>query len=328
MRLVTLVAGGAGFVGSHLVDLLVEQGHAVVVADNLITGRAENLSHHPADTLDVVTADVSERLPETLTRHQYHRIYHLASPASPVDYARNPLETLHANSLGTEHLLGLARRDGARFLLASTSEVYGDAEVHPQPEDYWGHVNPIGPRSSYDEGKRYAEALTVNYGAVYSIDFRIARIFNAYGPRMKAGDGRMVPSFCVQALAGQPLTVFGDGSQTRSLCYVGDLIRGLTALMETDGASGQVVNVGSPDEHTVLEIAERIIQLTGSVSAIEHRELPVDDPRRRRPVIEKARTLLGWEPSTVLDDGLRATIEYFVGSTPPIVADGAIHSGG
>ena len=328
MRRVTLVAGGGGFVGSHLVDLLVDADDVVIVADNLVTGRIENLSHHADGAVEFVNADVSKGLPEAITRHRFNRVYHLASPASPLDYDRYPLETLHANAHGTEHLLRLALRDGARFLLASTSEVYGDAEVHPQAEDYWGHVNPIGPRSCYDEGKRYAEALTVNFARVHGIDFRIARIFNAYGPRLKSGDGRMVPSFCVQALAGEPLTVFGDGSQTRSLCYVGDLVRGLRALMETETASGQVVNIGSPDEHTVLEIAERIIQLTESGSPIEYRELPIDDPRRRRPAIEKAQALLGWEPHTPLDDGLRATIDYFVASAAAETADPALSSRG
>jgi nucleoside-diphosphate-sugar epimerase len=307
-----LVAGGGGFVGSHLVEALLESGDEVVVVDSFATGRPTNLGSFVENRrLTVVQADITEPLPPAAASRPYSHIYHLASPASPVDYARLPLETLRANSLGTMQLLDLARRDGARFLLASTSEVYGDPLVHPQPETYWGNVNPIGPRSSYDESKRFAESLTTNYVAVHGVDARIARIFNTYGPRSAPGDGRMIPNFCVQALRNEPVTVYGDGAQTRSCCFVTDLVRGLRALMETDDLAGEVVNLGNPDEHSVLEIARQIIDLAGSRSNIAFARLPLDDPARRRPDIGKARGLLNWTPSVSLESGLTRTLEYF-----------------
>jgi len=246
-----------------------------------------------------------------MTAAPFDRVYHLASPASPVDFLRRPVEIMLVNSAGTRHLLEIARRDGARFLLASTSEVYGDPQHHPQEETYWGRVNPIGPRSCYDEGKRFAESLTMTYHRMYSLDVRIARIFNTYGPRARLDDGRIIPNFCVQALTVAPLTIYGDGTQSRSLCYVADLVSGLIALMETDGCPGEVVNLGNPDERTVLEVAEEIIQATNSRSSIVHRPLPIDEPFRRQPDISKAYRLLGWQPSIDLDTGLARTLEYF-----------------
>jgi len=298
-------------VGSHLVEALLDSGADVVVLDSFQTGRKENLEALASDRLSVEEGDVSAPLPLNILSRRFGHIYHLASPASPVDYARLPLETLRVNSIGSMQLLEIARRDGARFLLASTSEVYGDPQVHPQPETYWGNVNPVGPRSCYDEGKRFAESLTSNYVNVHGIDARIARIFNTYGPRSAPGDGRMIPNFCVQALQGAPVTVYGDGSQTRSCCYVTDLVRGLVTLMETDDLAGEVVNLGNPEEHSVLEIAERIIELAASGSSIVHGPLPTDDPVRRRPDIGKARRLLGWAPSVSFDDGLRMTLDHF-----------------
>jgi nucleoside-diphosphate-sugar epimerase len=307
-----LVAGGGGFVGSHLVEALLEDGAHVVVLDSFQTGRQENLEGLARDQrLVIEQGDVSEPLLASVVARRFSHVYHLASPASPIDYARLPLETLRVNSIGTWHLLDLARRDRARFLLASTSEVYGDPLVHPQPESYWGNVNPVGPRSCYDEGKRFAESLTASYAKIHGIDARIARIFNTYGPRSAPGDGRMIPNFCVQALRGDPVTVYGDGNQTRSCCYVTDLVRGLIALMDADGVSGEVVNLGNPEEHTVLAIAEKVIELAGSRSPIVHRPLPTDDPLRRRPDTAKAARLLGWAPSVSLDDGLRRTLAHF-----------------
>ena len=308
----TLVAGGSGFIGSHVVDMLLAAGHHVTVVDNFLTGRRRNLAHNEADAaLSVIEANVSEPLPKCVVAVPYDRVYHLASPASPTAYQRYPLETLVVNSVGTYRLLDVARSHRARFLLASTAEVYGDPHVHPQTETYWGNVNPIGPRSCYDESKRFAESVAVNYAEVYGVDVRIARIFNTYGPRSAPEDGRLIPTFCVQALTGAPLTVYGDGSQTRSLCYVTDLVPGLGALMEADGLAGQVVNLGNPTESTVLAIAEEILTMTGRRSTIEYRPLPVDDPARRRPDIEKARRLLSWEPTVKLSDGLLQTLAFF-----------------
>jgi nucleoside-diphosphate-sugar epimerase len=308
----TLVAGGSGFIGSHVVDMLLAAGHHVTVVDNFLTGRRQNLSHNEGDpALAVIAANVAELLPLGVVAEPYDRVYHLASPASPTAYQRYPLETLLVNSVGTFQLLDVARSHGARFLLASTAEVYGDPLVHPQDETYWGNVNPIGPRSCYDESKRFAESIAVNYADVHGVDVRIARIFNTYGPRSAPEDGRLIPTFCVQALTGAPLTVYGDGSQTRSLCYVTDLVGGLGALMEADGLAGQVVNLGNPGELTVLAIAEEILTMTGSRSTIEYRPLPVDDPARRRPDIRKARRLLGWEPTVKLADGLLQTLAFF-----------------
>lgn len=305
------MTGGAGFVGSHLVAALLDDGDEVVVLDNFLTGRRSNLAsleQHPL--LKVVTADLLEPLPAHLADEPFDRVYHLASPASPVHYGRFPVETLLVNSVGTRAVLDLARSAGARFLLASTSEVYGDPAVHPQDEGYWGHVNPVGPRSCYDEGKRFAEALTVAYGGRGS-DVRIARIFNTYGPKSDPADGRVVPNLCVQALSGRPLTVYGTGLQTRSFCFVSDLVRGLRALMEAPGLSGAVVNLGGPDEVTMLEIAQTIIDLTRSSSPIVQAPLPIDDPIRRRPDIAKAIRLLGWTPQVGLREGLAITLDSF-----------------
>ncbi|HVM30289.1 MAG TPA: UDP-glucuronic acid decarboxylase family protein [Candidatus Limnocylindrales bacterium] len=307
-----LVAGGAGFVGSHLVEALLEEVSEVMVVDSFDTGSPRNLASAIDDPrLALERASISDPLPPAVTGRRFDRIYHLASPASPVHYARLPLETLKVNSLGTMHLLELARRDDARLLLASTSEVYGDPLVHPQPETYWGNVNPNGPRSCYDEGKRFSESVTMTYVREHGLDARIARIFNTYGPRSDPNDGRMIPNFCVQALRGQDITVYGDGQQTRSCCYVTDLVAGLVALMETPDLSGEVVNLGNPEEQTVLEIARRTADLAGSGSSIVHRPLPTDDPARRRPDIDKAQRLLGWSPTTSFEAGISATLEYF-----------------
>ena len=307
-----LVAGGSGFVGSHLVDRLLESGHEVTVADNLLTGQPANLAHQVGNAaLRVIQQDITAPLIPALSEGNYDRIYHLASPASPRGYAKFPIETLLVNSQGTHRLLELAERRGARFLLASTSEVYGDPQVHPQVETYWGNVNPIGPRACYDEGKRFAETITVEYVRQRSVDARIARIFNTYGPRSHPGDGRVVPNFCVQALRNDPITIYGTGGQTRSFCYVADLVDGLMRLMETDGLAGEVVNLGNPEEHTIRQFADRIVSLAGSQSEIVHENLPVDDPQRRRPDIGKAGCLLGWSPQVSLETGLAATLTYF-----------------
>jgi dTDP-glucose 4,6-dehydratase len=303
-----LVTGGAGFLGSHLCDFLLDQGHRVVCVDNLDTGSLQNIEHIRTDDFDFVNHDLTEpfRFEEPVDL-----VFHLASPASPIDYLRLPLHTLKVGSYGTHHMLGLAKLKRARFLLASTSEVYGDPQVHPQPETYWGNVNPIGPRGVYDEAKRYAEALTMAYHRQQGLDTCIVRIFNTYGPRMRPNDGRAIPTFLRQALENKPLTVFGDGSQTRSFCYVDDLIRGLYAL----ATSGEhlPVNVGNPIEKTLLELAEAVIQVTGSASEIVFEALPVDDPQVRQPDITRARQLLGWEPTVELEDGLARTLDSLGG---------------
>jgi UDP-glucuronate decarboxylase len=307
-----LVAGGAGMIGSHLVDALLALGHHVMVVDNFVTGQSTNLAHHRQEPrLTIVAADVSEPLPPSVNAVRFDRVYHLASPASPVDFLRRPVEIMLVNSIGTQHLLEIARRDGARFLLASTSEVYGDPQHHPHEETYWGRVNPIGPRSCYDEGKRFAESLTITFHRIHDLDVRIARIFNTYGPRARLDDGRIMPNFCVQALTGAPLTIYGDGTQSRSLCYVADLVAGLLALMEAEGCAGEVVNLGNPDERTVGQIAEVIVAATGSRSPVVQCPLPIDEPVRRQPDILKARRLLGWQPKIDLDEGLSWTLEYF-----------------
>jgi nucleoside-diphosphate-sugar epimerase len=307
-----LVSGGSGFIGSHLVDALLASGGRVTVVDNFLTGRRQNLAHAIGNPrLTVIEADVVDPFLLTILDGPYDLVFHLASPASPVGYRRHPLETLRANSVGTDHLLAVARRDGARFLLASTSEVYGDPLVHPQPESYWGNVNPVGPRSCYDEGKRFAESLAVHYGEVHGVDVRIARIFNTYGPRSAPQDGRLIPNLCVQALADLPLTIHGDGTQTRSFCYVDDLTRGLMLLMETEGLAGEVVNLGNPVELQVLAIAAAILAAAGSGSPIEYVPRPPEDPARRRPDIRKAQRLLGWQPSVGLDIGLANTLAFF-----------------
>ena len=310
-----LVAGGAGFIGSHLVDRLRDRGDAVIVVDDLSTGRAANLVRRHGDDgfrfveFDVCDRGLAERLCDPLAAlgaARFGAILHLASPASPPAYLARPIETLQVGSVGTRALLDLAVRDGARFLLASTSEVYGDPLVHPQTETYHGNVNPIGPRSCYDEAKRFSEALTAAYARVHDVEIRIARIFNTYGPRMRADDGRVVTNFVHQAFAGEPITIYGDGTQTRSFCYVDDEVAGLLALL--DGEEPGPVNIGNPHEVSIREFAERVIELTGSTSPIAFLELPEDDPKVRRPDISLARERLGWEPSVSLADGLRETI--------------------
>lgn len=304
----SIVTGGAGFLGSHLCRRLLDEGHRVIAVDNLVTGKERNMrgfADHPS--FHFLRHDVSNPL---FVDESVDNILHFASPASPIDYLELPIQTLKVGSLGTHNMLGLARAKGARFFLASTSEVYGDPLVHPQREDYWGNVNPVGPRGVYDEAKRFAEAMTSAYHRVHGLDTRIVRIFNTYGPRMRPRDGRVVPAFIQQALADEPLTVFGDGSQTRSFCYVDDLIEGIWRLLNADGAHDPV-NVGNPGEMTILEFAERILELTGSASEIGYRPLPEDDPKVRQPDIGRARELLGWEPRVPLADGLVRTIEYF-----------------
>jgi dTDP-glucose 4,6-dehydratase len=300
-----IVTGGAGFLGSHLCDHLLDEGHRVICIDNLDTGSLENIAH-------ITNGADFEFMNQDLTSYvevdeKVDVVYHLASPASPIDYARLPLHTLKVGSYGTHNMLGLAKFKRARFLLASTSEVYGDPQVHPQYEDYWGHVNPIGPRGVYDEAKRYAEAMTMAYHRQQGLDTCIARIFNTMGPRMRPHDGRAIPTFLRQALQDKPLTVFGDGSQTRSFCFVDDLVRGLVALAES-----QVhlpVNLGNPDEFTLLEAAKTVIEVTESRSEIVFEALPVDDPQQRQPDITRARQLLGWEPTVPLREALRLTVE-------------------
>jgi dTDP-glucose 4,6-dehydratase len=299
-----LVTGGAGFLGSHLCDYLLAEGHRVVCVDNLDTGSLQNIEHIRSDRFEFVNQDLTE---PCFVDEPVDLVFHLASPASPIDYLRLPLHTLKVGSYGTHHMLGLAKLKRARFLLASTSEVYGDPQVHPQPETYWGHVNPIGPRGVYDEAKRYAEALTMAYHRQQGVDTCVARIFNTYGPRMRPHDGRAIPTFLRQALENKPLTVFGDGSQTRSFCFVDDLIRGLY-LLATSGEH-LPVNLGNPAEMSLLELAETVVRVTGSESEIVFEALPVDDPHVRQPDITRASQVLGWEPQVKLEDGLRRTIE-------------------
>ena len=305
MRVV--VTGGAGFLGSHLCDAIMARGDSAVCVDNLATGRPDNVAHlmgEPGFTF--VEADVSSALE---VAGPVDAVAHLASPASPPDYLRLPLETLAAGSHGTENALRLAHRHGARFVLASTSEVYGDPTVHPQTEDYWGNVNPVGPRSVYDEAKRFAEALTRAYRETHGVNAGIMRIFNTYGPRMSARDGRIVTNFITQALNGDPLTIYGDGSQTRSFCYVDDLIRGIVAMI--DCAESGPLNLGNPEEFTVANFALLVLRVTGSDSPVEHLPLPVDDPTRRCPDIARASQVLGWQPQIRVEDGVRRTVEWF-----------------
>ncbi len=302
-----VVTGGAGFLGSHLCDLMIEKGWDVVALDNLVTGNAENVAHLAGNPrFQFIRHDITRPI---VVEGAVDAVLNLASPASPVDYHRLPIETLDVGSLGTRNALELAQAKKARFLMASTSECYGDPEVSPQPETYWGHVNPIGPRSVYDEAKRFSEALTMAYRRARGVDTRIVRIFNTYGPRMRLNDGRVLPNFVYQALTGQPLTVYGDGRQTRSFCYVSDLIDGIYRLLESD--HHEPVNVGNPREMTILEFAEQVLKYTGSKSGIRFEPLPVDDPKRRCPDITKARQLLGWEPRVTLEEGLPRTIEFF-----------------
>jgi dTDP-glucose 4,6-dehydratase len=299
-----VVTGGAGFLGSHLCDSLARDGYRVICVDNLETGSLQNVEHLRGDDFVFLNHDITRHLE---IAEQVDFVYHLASPASPIDYLRLPLATLKVGSYGTHNALGLAKWKRARFLISSTSEVYGDPLIHPQPETYWGNVNPIGPRGVYDEAKRYAEALTMAYHRQQGVDTCIVRIFNTYGPRMRPHDGRAIPTFVRQALANEPLTVFGDGSQTRSFCYVDDLVRGLTALAQ----SGEhlPVNIGNPAEYTLLELAQTIVEVTGATSEIVFEALPVDDPKVRQPDITRARQLLGWEPQISLEDGLRRMLQ-------------------
>jgi nucleoside-diphosphate-sugar epimerase len=307
-----LVAGGAGFIGSHLVERLLGDGHSVVAVDNFVTGRRTNLSHLEENTkLTLLDCDIAKPLDAQPFREGIDQVYNLASPASPKGYREHAIETHLSNSVGVWHLLELARSCGARFLQTSTSEVYGEPLVHPQPESYWGNVNPIGPRSCYDEGKRFAESLTMEFVRQYQFDARIARIFNTYGPRSKPGDGRVVPNFCVDALHGQPLTIYGTGTQTRSFCYVADLVSGLIAFMNATSMAGEVMNLGNPAEITIAQLAEIVREVAGSKSQITFMPLPEDDPTRRRPDISKADRLLGWQPTTELRAGLELTIDYF-----------------
>jgi dTDP-glucose 4,6-dehydratase len=312
-----VVSGGAGFLGSHLCDYLLEKGHRVLCVDNLDTGSLQNIEHlRNGEDFLFVNHDVTEPF---FIEERVDYVFHLASPASPIDYARLPLHTLKVGSYGTHNMLGLAKFKRSRFLIASTSEVYGDPQVHPQPETYWGHVNPIGPRGVYDEAKRYAEALTMAYHRQQGVDTCIARIFNTYGPRMRPHDGRAIPTFIRQALENKPLTVFGDGSQTRSFCYVDDQIRGLY-LLATSGEH-LPVNIGNPHEMTLLELAEAVIRVSGSKSEIIFEALPVDDPQVRQPDITRAQQVLGWEPEVELDEGLKRLLASMVpGSTPGSVS--------
>jgi UDP-glucuronate decarboxylase len=301
-----LITGGAGFIGSHLCERLLGAGHEVVCLDNFFTGSKQNINRLLDDhRFELIRHDIIEPL-----LLEVDRVYHLACPASPIHYQYNPVKTIKTSVMGTINMLGLAKRVRARILLASTSEIYGDPLVHPQKEDYWGNVNPIGIRSCYDEGKRVAETLMMDYHRQNNVDIRIVRIFNTYGPRMAVNDGRVVSNFIVQALKGEDLTVYGDGSQTRSFCFVSDLVDGLVRMMECDGFTGPV-NLGNPAETTILEFAQRIIELTGSTSKIVHLPLPPDDPRQRQPDITLAGQKFGWAPQVPVADGLRATIEYF-----------------
>jgi dTDP-glucose 4,6-dehydratase len=304
---ISVVTGAAGFLGSHLTDLLIQRGHKVIGIDNLVTGTADNIAHLAGNpNLRFIQQDVTEFI---FLDSPVDYIWHFASPASPVDYAELPIQTLKVGSLGTHKALGLARHKGARFLLASTSEVYGDPLVHPQNEEYWGNVNPIGPRGCYDEAKRFAEALTMAYRREHNLETRIVRIFNTYGPRMRLNDGRVVPAFISQALRNRPLTVFGDGCQTRSFCYCSDLVEGISRLMMSSCA--EPVNLGNPRELTILEFAQEIIRATGARSKIVFKPLPQDDPRQRQPDIKRAKNLLHWEPKVSLADGLETTVRFF-----------------
>lgn len=307
---VSVVTGGAGFLGSHLTDLLLAEGHRVIIIDNLITGSTDNLAHlagHP--DVKFIKQDVTEFL---FLAGPVNYVWHFASPASPIDYLELPIQTLKVGSLGTHKALGLAKAKGARFLITSTSEIYGDPLVHPQREDYWGNVNTIGPRGCYDESKRFAEALVMAYHREHAIPTRMVRIFNTYGPRMRLNDGRVVPAFISQALTNKPITIFGDGKQTRSFCYVSDLIAGIYRLMMSEGKDAHLpTNIGNPHELTMLQFAQEIIKATGSKSKIIHKPLPQDDPKQRQPDITRARQKLGWEPKVALADGLKDTIAYF-----------------
>jgi len=301
-----LVTGGAGFLGSHLCDRLIRDGHEVICFDNFFTGSRTNVGHLlDSRRFELVRGDVNER-----TVMEVDEVYHLACPASPIHYQRNPVRTIRTCVMGTLHMLELCREVSARLLIASTSEVYGDPTVHPQPETYWGNVNPIGPRACYDEGKRCAEAVAISFARQFSVPVRIARIFNTYGPRMHFNDGRVISNFVVQALRGEPITVYGDGSQTRSFCYVSDLIEGFIRLMDSPLES-MPINLGNPDEYTIIEMAHKVTELVGNGESVEYRPLPQDDPVRRKPDISRAREQLDWAPQIALEQGLRSTIDDF-----------------
>jgi dTDP-glucose 4,6-dehydratase len=305
---VSVVTGGAGFLGSHLVDRLLAEGHRVIAIDNLITGNTANIGHLAGNPdFHFIKHNVSNFI--FLPEKKLDYVFHFASPASPIDYLELPIPTLKVGALGTHNTLGLAKDKKASFILASTSECYGDPLVHPQKEDYWGNVNPIGPRGVYDEAKRFAEAITMAYHRYHKVDTKIVRIFNTYGPRMRSRDGRVVPAFIAQALAGKPLTVFGDGSQTRSFCYVSDLIDGIFRLAMSD--FHEPVNIGNSREMTIKQFAERIIRITGAKSRINYKPLPVDDPKVRQPDISRAKKILGWQPKVEFEEGIKKTIEYF-----------------
>lgn len=306
---VSVVTGGAGFLGSHLTDRLLKEGHRVIAIDNLITGNVANIEHLAGNKdYKFIHHDVTDFI---YIPGKVDFVWHFASPASPIDYLRIPIPTLKVGALGTHNTLGLAKDKGAAYILASTSECYGDPLIHPQTEDYWGNVNPIGPRGVYDEAKRFAEAITMAYHRYHGMNTHIVRIFNTYGPRMRLDDGRVVPAFIGQALTGKPLTIFGDGSQTRSFCYCSDLIDGIFRLMMSD--FHEPVNIGNPREMTIRQFAEEILRITGAACSIEHKPLPVDDPKVRQPDISRARKILGWEPKVDFDQGIRGTIEFFRG---------------
>ena len=305
----SVITGGSGFLGSHLSDRLLKEGHRVIAIDNLITGNVANIEHLAGNPdFKFIRHDVTEYI---FVPGKVDYVWHFASPASPIDYLKIPIPTLKVGSLGTHNALGLAREKGATFLLASTSECYGDPLIHPQTEDYWGNVNPIGPRGVYDEAKRFAEAITMAYHRFHQMNTHIVRIFNTYGPRMRLNDGRVVPAFIGQALTGEPMTIFGDGSQTRSFCFVSDLIDGILRLMMSD--FHEPVNIGNPREMTIRQFGEEIRRITGTTSQIEHKPLPIDDPKVRQPDISRARKVLGWEPKVDFDKGISETIEFFRG---------------
>lgn len=306
-----LVTGGAGFIGSHLTDRLVREGYHVVIVDNLATGSWSNVAHHSREAVTRIDWDIIKPMDWADLPESIELVAHLASPASPVHYRRLALETLWVNSKGTGNALDIARHFGARFVLGSTSETYGDPELTPQKESYWGNVNPIGPRACYDESKRFGEALTMEYIRQYDLDAVILRFFNCYGPRMQSEDGRVVPNFIMQALQGEALTVYGNGLQTRSFCYVSDEVDAIYRALTLTGLKGQVINVGNPEERTILDFAEQVARISGVALQVAELPLPVDDPTNRCPDIQKARTLLGWEPKVSLQEGLEATIEYF-----------------
>ncbi|MCI0515704.1 SDR family oxidoreductase [candidate division KSB1 bacterium] len=302
----TLVTGGAGFLGSHLCEYLLAKGHEVIAMDNLLTGNIANIEHLQCEQFRFIKHDVTEYI---YLAGKIDYVLHFASPASPLDYLQLPIQTLKVGALGTHKALGLAKEKNATFLLASTSEVYGDPLIHPQTEDYWGNVNPVGPRGVYDEAKRFAEALAMAYHRYHGVDTKIVRIFNTYGPRMRPNDGRAIPAFIPQALKGEPITIFGDGSQTRSFCYVSDLVAGIYLLLTSH--HNEPVNIGNPREMTIKQLAEEIIRLTGSKSPLIQKPLPIDDPKVRQPNISKARALFNWEPKVTLTEGLRHTIDWF-----------------